>query len=85
MRDADVFSLEEFRSLEHTVEGEFDDSGIFRGKLRVFGIDRGEITHVPRRPPPKGSRERLGPFKFCIGSFEVLQPSSTHSAPYTAR
>ncbi|MBB3953414.1 ATP-binding protein [Novosphingobium sediminicola] len=75
----DVFGLDEFRSLEHSIEGDFDEAGVFRGKLRVFGKDRGEIVHVPRRPPPRAARERLGPFSFCIGTFEVMADSSTHS------
>nr|WP_165388427.1 ATP-binding protein [Sphingomonas populi] len=77
VRAADVFGLEEFRSLEHSVEGGFDELGVFRGKLRVFGKDRGEITHVPRRPPPRAGRERLGPFLFCIGTFEQDADATT--------
>lgn len=78
VRAADVFGLQEFRSLEHSIEGGFDEAGVFRGKLRVFGKDRGEITHVPRRPPPRASRERLGAFSFCIGTFEQDADASIH-------
>lgn len=75
---ADIFSLDEFRALEHSIEGEFDEHGIFRGRLRVFNKDRGEITILPSRPLNGVGREKLGPFSFNIGTFEVEQPSSTH-------
>ncbi|MFW2830397.1 ATP-binding protein [Sphingomonas sp. ID0503] len=78
VRAADVFGIDEFRTLEHSIDGGFDELGVFRGKLRVLGKDRGEITHVPTRPPPRGSRERLGPVKFCIGTFEQDADASTH-------
>jgi signal transduction histidine kinase len=74
----DVFSLKEFRSLEHTVEGEFDEFGTFRGRVHVFGRDRGEFVHNPKRPLPSSQRELLGPFRFCVGTFEQDLKKTTH-------
>ncbi len=78
IRAEDVFGVEDFQSLEHSLEGAFDEHGVFRGRLRVFGIDRGIITHVPRRPPPRSGRDRLGPFYFCVGTFDQVAVLSTH-------
>ena len=66
--------------MEHSVFGSFDEYGVFRGQLRVFGKDRGEIVHTPKRPPPFLGKDRLGAFDFCIGTFEVVPDSSTHDA-----
>ncbi|MEG6549873.1 sensor histidine kinase [Desulfocurvibacter africanus] len=75
----DAFPLSEFQALEHCLEGEFDERGVFRGRVKAFGKDRGlaEIR-PPRLLSPKG-RDRLGPFKFCIGTVEFDQKSTTHT------
>lgn len=77
LSSTDVFDLSDFRDLEHTVEGHFDEYGVFRGKVRAFGRDLGEREISPARPLPAASRP--GPFKFAIGTFEQLPANSTHS------
>ena len=77
---ADTFDLDQFRTLEHYIEGEFDDQGVFTGKLRAFGTDRGEIVLPPTRKLPVRSTSRPGPFRFSIGTFEQVENSSTHSS-----
>jgi len=74
----EVFGIDELRNLEHVLEGEFDEKGVFKGKLRVFGKDRGDCTFVPSRSLPQSGIEKLGPFSFCIGTFEQLLANSTH-------
>jgi hypothetical protein len=75
----DVFGLENLHELEHFVDGEFDEFGVFRGRVVAFGQDLGVKEHVPRRAPPRTGRDRLGPFSFCIGTFEQDARRSTHS------
>lgn len=72
------FSLGEFRNLEHVIEGSFDEYGLFTGRLRAFGVDRGEINIAPTRPAHLRAREKVGPFEFCIATFEMDPVNSTH-------
>jgi signal transduction histidine kinase len=80
LSSGDIFGSEELKNLEHVLEGKFDDKGVFKGRLRAFGKDRGECTFVPSRIPPQKGIDRLGGFSFCIGSFEQNAQSSTHDA-----
>lgn len=80
LASSDVFDLKDFRELEHSVEGAFDETGVFRGTVKAFGEDLGERIIPPPRPLPPGRMERPGPFAFAIGTFEQVATSSTHSA-----
>ncbi|MBP0496017.1 ATP-binding protein [Pararoseomonas indoligenes] len=82
---SESFNLEELRLLEHSVEGGFDDRGVFRGKLKAFGQDRGMIEYSPMASPIGRGRDRLGPFEFAIGTFEVDLRRSTHTEQEHAR
>ena len=75
----DVFGLDQLRGLEHSIDGVFEENGLFSGRVVVFGKDLGIKEFVPRRPPPTTGRDRLGSFSFCIGSFELDPAKSTHS------
>jgi len=76
---SDVFGLDNLHDLEHYIDGSFDDRGTFTGRVVAFGQDLGIKTFVPRRPPPVRGRDKLGPFAFTIGTFEVDERRSTHS------
>ncbi len=80
LASGDVFDLEDFRELEHTVEGRFDDAGVFTGTVRAFGKDLGERIIQPQRPLPKQRSDRPGPFEFAIGTFEQVATNSTHNS-----
>lgn len=80
LASSDVFDLKDFRELEHSVEGAFDDTGVFRGTVKAFGEDLGERIIPPPRPLPTGRMDRPGPFAFAIGTFEQVATSSTHGA-----
>jgi len=73
------FKIEDLRTLEHVMEGEFDGNGVFKGRVRVFGKDRGECVFVPSRVTPKKGPDKLGAFSFCIGTYEQELRSSTHT------
>lgn len=75
----DGYGIDFLRSLEHCIEGSFDEHGVFKGRLRAFGKDFGEIEIIPTTPPPTSTRERVGPFSVSIGAFEGDAKSSTHS------
>ncbi|MDB4949012.1 MAG: histidine kinase [Gemmatimonadetes bacterium] len=75
----DVFGLDEFRGLEHYIEGQFDESGVFRGRVVAFAQDLGIKEVVPKRLPTRSTLDRLGPFRLCIGTFEQELINTTHS------
>ncbi|MCE4542282.1 ATP-binding protein [Caballeronia sp. PC1] len=58
LASSDVFDLSDFRELEHSVEGAFDEAGVFRGKIRAFGEDLGERIIPPPRSLPR--QDRIG-------------------------
>ena len=79
IRTNDVFGYDDFLELEHSVRGRFDGNGVFTGQVIAFGKDLGSKTFAPKRQPSKHSKGRIGEFEFCIGTFEQMEKSSTHS------
>jgi signal transduction histidine kinase len=75
----DVFGYDDLLSLEHVVDGAFDDRGRFKGRTIAFGRDLGVQEFSPVRPPPGPGRDHVGPFRFCIGTFEQERDRSTHT------
>jgi len=68
LTEQEVFGLSEFSSLEHIVVGEFDEKGWFKGSVKAFGQDKGEISIAPNISiNPKSG---VGNFKVQLGSFE---------------
>lgn len=74
----DVFGLDSLHDLEHYIEGNFDERGTFTGRIVAFGQDLGIKTYVPKRALSNRGKDRLGPFSFVIGTFEVEERRSTH-------
>lgn len=77
---SDVFGLDDLHDLEHYIDGEFDDEGTFTGRIVAFGQDLGIKKFTPTRPVPARGRDRLGPFSFAIGTYEIDDRRSTHTA-----
>lgn len=80
LASSDIFDLNDFHDLEHSVEGRFDEAGVFRGTVKAFGEDLGERIIPPPRALPTARPDRPGAFAFAIGTFEQVATSSTHSA-----
>src|SRR5687767_11425334 len=70
--DADMLRLElcDLRELGADLSELGFTRGRFKGRVVAFGKDLGIQEFVPSRPPPQASRDLVGPFKFCIGTFE---------------
>lgn len=75
----DEFGLGRLRELEHAVEGSFDGVGRFTGSIKSFGRDWRQLTFSPTFALPSREDSRIGPFDFCIGTFEQLRESTSHS------
>lgn len=75
-REFDYRNLEE---LEHVVEGQVDEQGVFSGRVRAFGrwLD-GTISIRPKGEIPNRINSKVGQFHIRIGSFQIIPGSSSH-------
>ncbi|MBL8618278.1 MAG: ATP-binding protein [Deltaproteobacteria bacterium] len=80
-----VFSLAELRDLEHVVEGHFDRYGHFRGRLRAWGKDLGEVSLPPSVPLPTSGAGYVGPIHLVLGTYEGRLENSSMPADALAR
>ena len=74
------FDLKDLHNLEHYIDGSFDGRGIFRGTVKAFGENLGEIEIPPSQiQTVKSRRDMVGPFNLVIGTYEGEINSSTHT------
>ncbi len=74
----DIFGPDNFHTLEHYVEGSFDEFGVFEGEVVAFGRSFGRQQIIPERSLTKSDRNQIGPFYFAVGTYEQELRSSTH-------
>ena len=78
------FDKRQVDDMEHRIEGEVNDIGVFKGRIRAFGEWVGN-DHVIKPPDdvviPTRSGTLLGPFQIYIGSMEFTAggANTTHS------
>ncbi len=73
-REFDLSTLEE---LEHILEGNIDQYGVFRGRVKAFSRWlEGMVEILPGGDIPTRSDSRVGPFHLRVGTFE-LKPMLT--------
>lgn len=73
-----VFGTDNLHSLEHYLDGAFDQTGTFRGRVVAFGKDLGIREMPPKNFLARADQDKIGTFAFCIGTFEQEAVSSTH-------
>lgn len=74
------FDLSDFYELEHILEGNVDEKGIFRGKIKSFGNWlEGNIEILPSDKIPTRSDSRIGHFHIRMGTYERDLKKSTLS------
>ena len=61
------------------IEGSFDGTGQFSGSIRIFGKERGNFAWAPTRKLPNGTSDKVGPFRFCLGTFEQAALNTSHT------
>lgn len=61
----EFFTPDEFRDCEHWIDGYFDDGGVFKGKIKVFGKIE-EYRYIPRTQP----RAKIGSFRIKLAFWE---------------
>ncbi|MBH2633849.1 MULTISPECIES: ATP-binding protein [Serratia] len=77
LKQSDVFSKSDFDALEHTVVGYVDEKGWFRGRVKAFGEDKGEVV-IPASISVN-SDSGVGPFEIQIGTLEFLPQNTSHT------
>lgn len=77
LKQSDVFSRSDFDALEHTVIGYVDEKGWFRGRVKAFGEDKGEVV-IPASISVN-SDSGVGPFEIQIGTLEFLTQNTSHT------
>ena len=70
----DGYGLDFLRTLDHCFEGEVDDIGIFRGRVRAFGRDLGEVE-LGSRSDPTDSIE--GPNRAILNCYRRIRTNSS--------
>ncbi|WP_145526565.1 ATP-binding protein [Yersinia rohdei] len=77
LKQDDVFNSSDLSALEHTIIGEIDAKGWFRGNIKAFGQDKGFITIAPSISIDDSNG--IGPFSIQLGTFEILFQNTTLS------
>ncbi len=76
-----AFGLNQLEGMEHCIEGEVDDAGVFNGRVKVFGqwlSQQSTIKPPSDLPIPTRKDTFVGPFKIYIASMEFGFRNSTH-------
>ena len=70
----DFFSEEEFTSCEHWIDGSFDDTGCFSGKIKVFGKVE-EYSYISRKRP----KCKIGNLRLKLAFWEGAKANTSMS------
>lgn len=63
--NGEFFTPEDFHTLDHYIEGTFDEYGQFEGKVTIYGEK--EYHHIISWPAATGRSTECGPFKISFG------------------
>ncbi|MFT7389639.1 MAG: signal transduction histidine kinase [Candidatus Endobugula sp.] len=73
------FSLSDLEDLEHLVEGDVDEEGFFRGRVKAFGIWHENVVVKPGAKYKMRKDSYFGAFSIRLGSYEAQLNSTTLS------
>lgn len=84
------FDISNFEQLEHIVEGNIDENGLFEGRVKAFGEWHEDVIIRPKSKYKTRKDSRFGPFSLRLGTFEVMKKKTSLSEElyekfYTAR
>lgn len=84
--DYHEFTINILEELEHVVDGNVDNNGIFKGRIKAFGkwLD-GEITILPKTGVPTHKRSKVGFFDLRLGTYERDIKNTTLSPEVIAK
>ncbi|WP_217492151.1 ATP-binding protein [Veronia pacifica] len=73
------FNIDKFDQLEHIIEGDIDEMGQFRGRVKAFGDWHENITISPKSRYKFRKDTHFGAFQIRLGTYEVILKSSSLS------
>lgn len=73
------FDISNFDQLEHIIEGEIDEDGLFKGKVKAFGEWFNNVSIKPKTSYKTRKDSRFGPFFIRLGTFEIIRKNSSLS------
>lgn len=73
------FDIHNFEQLEHIIDGQIDENGLFLGKVKAFGEWHNNITIKPKSKYKTRKDTSFGTFFIRLGTFEVVRKNSTLS------
>lgn len=84
------FDISNFDQLEHIVEGDINEDGLFEGRVKAFGEWHEDVIIRPKSKYKTRKDSRFGPFSLRLGTFEVMKKNTSLSGElyekfYTAR
>ncbi|AQM20871.1 sensor histidine kinase [Vibrio anguillarum] len=84
------FDISNFDQLEHIVEGNINENGLFEGRVKAFGEWHEDVIIRPKSKYKTRKDSRFGPFSLRLGTFEVMKKNTSLSEElyekfYTAR
>lgn len=79
------FDLRDLEELEHILEGEVDNGGYFRGRVKVFGEWIDDYVIKPRHAYKTRKDSSFGSFSIRVGTFEMLSGTTSLSNEQQSR
>ncbi len=73
------FDITNFDDLEHMVEGDIDEEGYFKGRVKAFGQWHEDVVIKPARAYKVRSDSKFGAFSLRIAAFEAEIGKTTHN------
>lgn len=74
------FALDDFDNSDHLIEGEFDEFGTFKGKIRIYNETVKDYIFRPNRPPDQKSS--YGRFKLKLGYVPGITETSLEESVF---
>jgi signal transduction histidine kinase len=73
------FDISNFDQLEHIIEGDISEDGLFTGNVKVFGEWFNNVTVKPKSRYKMRKDTQFGAFSIRLGTFELIRKNSTLS------
>jgi signal transduction histidine kinase len=73
------FDISDFDQLEHIIEGDISEEGLFTGNVKAFGEWFNDVTVKPRSRYKMRKDTHFGAFSIRLGTFEVVRKNSSLS------
>ncbi|TQQ46086.1 histidine kinase, partial [Vibrio cholerae] len=73
------FDISNFDQLEHIVEGDINEDGLFEGRVKAFGEWHDDVIIRPKSTYRTRKDSRFGSFSLRLGTFEIVKKNTSLS------